>query len=80
VALGSLIVAGTIWAAEAPADKQRLISEACAMISQQRNSLSDAVAVAEANRKIEGEELTKIKQRLAEWDAYFKAYVGESGK
>lgn len=47
------------------------------LVSQQRNSLSDAIAVAEARRKIEGEETAKTKQRVADWEAYFRAYVGE---
>lgn len=64
------------WAEMVDPAKQRLISEACAMIGQQRNSLSDGVAIAEANRKIEGEDAAKVKQRVSEWEAYFKAYVG----
>lgn len=48
------------------------------MIGQQRNSLSDAIAVAEARRKIEGEEAMNLRQKLAEWEAYFKAYTGEA--
>jgi hypothetical protein len=56
--------------------QQRLTAEACALVAQQRNSLSDAIAIAEANRKIEGEDTTKVKQRVAEWEAYFRAYIG----
>jgi hypothetical protein len=62
--------------AHAADDKQRLLSEACQIMAQQRNSLADALAVAEAGRQIEAEDSAKMKQRLADWDAYFKAYVG----
>lgn len=59
-------------------DQQRLLSEACTLVSQQRNSLSDAIAVMEARRKIEGEEAAKTKQRVSDWETYFQAYVGEA--
>lgn len=51
-------------------DPQRVMSEACSLISQQRNNLSDAVAVAEAKRKL-------ALERIDQWETYFKAYVGE---
>ncbi len=59
------------------ADDQRLLTEACSLVSQQRNSLSDAIAVSEARSKIAGEEAVKVKQRVTDWEAYFRAYVGE---
>jgi hypothetical protein len=50
------------------------MQEACTLIGQQRNSLSDAIAVSEARSKIATEAAVK---RNAEWEAYFKAYIGE---
>jgi hypothetical protein len=50
-------------------DRERVMTEACSLIAQQRNSLSDAVAVAEAKRKI-------AQERLDQWEAYFRAYSG----
>jgi hypothetical protein len=52
------------------AEPQRELSEACQVVSQQRNSLADAIAVVEARRKL-------LQERVAEWEAYFKAYLGE---
>jgi hypothetical protein len=52
-------------------DRERIISETCALISQQRNSLSDAVAVSEAKRKL-------AQERIEQWEFYFRSYTGEA--
>jgi hypothetical protein len=55
------------------ADDKRELAEACAVISQQRNSLADGLAVIEARRKIESADAAK---RVTDWEEYFRAYVG----
>jgi hypothetical protein len=60
-----------LWSASCYAeDTARLTQETCSLIAQQRNSLSDAMAVAEARRKL-------AQERLDQWETYFKAYAGE---
>jgi hypothetical protein len=57
----------------------RLLGETCAVIAQQRNSLADTAAVTEARRKLDADESAKLKQRLTDWEAYFRAYLGAVG-
>jgi hypothetical protein len=52
-------------------DRERVMSETCSLISQQRNNLSDAVAVSEAKRKL-------AQERIEQWETYFKTYIGEA--
>jgi hypothetical protein len=64
-------------AAQQPTDP-KLAGETCALVSQQRNAVMDALAGSEARRKIDGEDAAKLKQRVEQWEAYFRAYTGEA--
>jgi hypothetical protein len=55
------------------ADDKRELAEACAVVSQQRNSLADGLAVIEARRKLESADAAR---RVTDWEEYFKAYIG----
>jgi hypothetical protein len=64
------IVIGLLFTVAALAQQMpRELTEVCSVITQQRNQLADQVALIEAKRKM-------AQERLVEWEAYFKAYVG----
>jgi hypothetical protein len=67
--LKALIVLAVLVGGAAMAQTSREAGEVCSIIAQQRNNLADQIAAVEARRRI-------AQERVGEWEAYFKAYVG----
>lgn len=66
------VIAGMSFAAfaETP-ERQHELMEACSIVSQQRNTVTDGLALTEARRRL-------AQERVEQWEAYFKAYTGST--